>query len=136
MPTLSTTVSVAIALPTADGLNEIPMAHDPPALSEELHVLLPMTNSDAFVPVMLMEVIGRAALPPFFKVNVCDVVVDPTFTLPKEVLAGERFACGMEGGIPAPSSAAVCMPALSMTESVADALPVAVGENVTSISQL
>jgi hypothetical protein len=92
VPMVSTTVSVAVAFPVADGLKDTPMEHDAPASSVEPHVLLPITNIDAFVPVVLIELMGRAALPLFFKVNVCGVLVAPTFTLPKETLVGDRSA--------------------------------------------
>src|SRR5437762_3294529 len=87
---------------------------------------------------MAMLVMLKAALPVLDSFTARAVRVVPTVWLTKVSEVGERLAAGVLEVTPDPVRLAVCgLPvALSVTESVAVRVPVAVGLNVTLIVQL
>src|SRR5439155_13158254 len=89
----------------------------------------------ALVPVSVMLLMVRGALPVFDSVTVLGALVVFTFCLPKLRLVGDRLAVGPT---PVPDTPAVCglLLALSVTVNVALRDPVAVGVKVTLIVQL
>lgn len=133
VPTLSTTARVADALPVAAGVKVMPILQELPALRVLPQLLAAILKSEALVPLMAIEVIGRGAVPALASVKVCDVLVDPTVTLPKDALDGVSTACGASAPAPVPVNAALCVPTESIAASVADALPTAAGVKVTPI---
>ncbi len=72
------------------------IAHDEPAARLVPHVLEPMTNADAFVPVVLIEVMGSAVFPALLRVNTSALLMLPVVTLPKSADAGVSAACGAD----------------------------------------
>jgi hypothetical protein len=48
------------------------------------------TNADASVPVTVMLLMSRVALPVLVKVTLCDALVDPTCTLPNAKLVADN----------------------------------------------
>ena len=87
---------------------------------------------------MAMLVMLKAALPVLDSFTARAVLVVPTVWLTKVSEVGERLAAGVLEATPDPVRLAVCgLPvALSVTETVAVLVPVAVGLNVTLIVQL
>lgn len=136
VPTLSTTESEADALPADVGLNVTVMVQELPAASDSLQVFVPKVNADALVPPMLTEVMGSEAVPAFLSVKVCEALVLPTFTLPKDPVVGVSAACGAAADVPVPVRVALWVPTLSTIESVADASAAADGVKITVRVQL
>lgn len=93
------------------------------------------TNEEALVPVTAMLEIATAALPVFVITTVCDALVAPTFSEPKERLVVERVTGGVT---PVPLNETVCGDpvALSATFRVPLSEPVVVGFNSTEMVQL
>jgi hypothetical protein len=94
--------------------------------------LLVCAKSAAFVPVVdtLTPVIVEDVL--FVSVKGCGELLVPTPWLPKPTLVGVSVTLPT----PVPDKLEVCVPALSVTVSVAERAPDAVGVNVTLIVQV
>lgn len=136
---LSVIVRLALRVPVADGENVTEAAHDAPAASVLPHVFV-CAKSAAFEPETEMLEIVNAALPEFVSVKDFDELDVPTCCEPKLRLVGDRVTAGAGGGgalAPVPDSARVCgLPeALSVTLTLADRDPDALGVNVTEIEQ-
>jgi hypothetical protein len=141
VPTLSTTLSDAEALPAAVGLKETLMVQEAPAASELPQLFMPIEKAAAFVPVIAMDVIGRAALPALARVKVCDELALPTFTLPKLTVVGVSAACGAAIGVVAFPSQLKAVDCCGIGEGKfaprsAERGPSAEGVQVTAIEQL
>jgi hypothetical protein len=111
------------------------MLQEPPALRLLPQVLAAIAKAEALVPPIVIDVIGRDAVPALANVKVCDALVDPTVTLPKDALEGVSAAWGAAAAVPAPVNVALWVPTLSTTARVADALPAAAGVKVTPMLQ-
>ena len=133
VPALSLTDSVALRNPTAVGLKVTLMVQFAPAATLEPHVLL-WAKSPELVPVKVMLLMVRAALPVLDSVTGPDALVVVTVWLPNANEAGVRPAIGP---VPLPLSPTVCgLPgALSTTERVALRVPIAVGLKVMLMVQ-
>jgi hypothetical protein len=68
--------------------------------------LLENANADAFVPVTVMLLMSRAALPVLVKVTLCEGLVDPTCKLPNDKLVADNDT--VVGVTPVPVSAMDC----------------------------
>jgi hypothetical protein len=133
VPRLSATDSVAEKLPADEGSKSTLIVQDAPAfnaLPQELPVIM---KEAAFVPVTLIEVIGRAALPALVRVKAVELPAVPTAWLPKLRLAGVSAACGAAGVVPEPASDDVCVPTASTIDKLAVKLPAAAGEKVSEM---
>jgi len=133
--TLSPTVIEAESEPAVVGLNVTAIVQV--ALTARLLVQVVVSvKLPEFVPVTLMEVRLRLALPVFFTVTVCAALATPTVVLAKLSEAGLKEIAGTP--TPVPERATVCGEpeplSATLTEAVRD--PVAVGLKATLIVQL
>jgi hypothetical protein len=137
---LSVMLTEAVRLPLADGVNVTLIGQLPPAAAELPQVLV-SEKSLAFVPVTVMLVMLKAALPVLLRVTVCAALVIPTGWLPKPRLVGKRLTTGavpVEAvDVPVPERLTVCgLPlALSVMLTEAVRVPLAGGVKVTLIVQ-
>jgi len=135
---LSVMLTEAVRLPLADGVNVTLIGQLPSAATELPQVLL-SEKSLAFVPVTVMLVMLKGALPVLLRVTVCAPLVVPTGWLPKPRLVGERLTTGAVAAVdvPVPERLTVCgLPlALSVMLTEAVRLPLAGGVKVTLIVQ-
>jgi hypothetical protein len=134
---LSDTVNVADLAPDAVGVKvtvtrHVPFATMVPELGHVLKVL--SLKSPALVPLIAM-LLMFSAIVVLVSVRVEDfaALVDPTATVAKLSVAGNKVAVAFAPLLPVPESATVCDKAvvLSETVSVADRAPDAVGLKVT-----
>lgn len=130
-PALSVTVTAALRLPVAVGVNVTVIVQLFFAPTDDPQLLV-WAKSDAFVPVTASEVMV-IALPPLTSVMVivCDALVVPTVCGPKVRLVGENCAA-----VEVPVIVTVCVPALSVIVSVAVRLLMFDGVKVTLMLQL
>jgi hypothetical protein len=131
---LSAIVSVAVAEPTAIGVNVTESVQEEPAAREVAQVEV-IAKAAAFVPARDTELIARAAVPLLVRVKVWAVLVTPVTTLPKLAVAGVRAAWGAGAAAAVPERDAVWVPTASVTESVAVSVPTAVGAKDTAMVQ-
>jgi len=91
-----------------------------------------------FAPVTAMLVMLNAALPVFVSVTACAALVVPTCWLVNVKLDADKLTTGAGAGVPVPLRVMVCgLPvALSVMDTEADRVPVAVGVKVTLIVQV
>jgi hypothetical protein len=89
-----------------DGVNTTEILHVAPAAREVPQVVVSV-NALAPVPVMVMPVIAKLALPGLESCATNADAEEPTVVLGKDKLAGLRIACGLAGATPVPVSAAV-----------------------------
>lgn len=82
MPAVSETVRVAARAPDAVGLNTTVTVQLAEVARLAPQVFDEMLKSPEFVPVTDTLLIVIDAEPPFFKVVVCDALVEPTLTVP------------------------------------------------------
>ena len=115
---LSATLSVAEKLVADAGVKVTEIVHVAEAASVVLQVLAEIAKSDGFVPVIVMPLMFRVAVPVLVKMVEIAVAVEPTTVLGNGIVVTESEA---PGAVPVPVSAAVCGEpvALSATESVA-----------------
>ena len=132
---LSATVSVAVAEPTAVGVNVTEIVQEEPAARDVPQLFDATAKAEALAPPREMELIARLAVPVLERVKVWAVLVTPVVTLPKLAVGGVSVACAATAAVAAPVSAAVCVPTASVTESVAVKVPADVGVKVTAIVQ-
>ena len=127
---MSVIVSVAPRLPTAVGVNVTFTVVLLPGVTVIVGVPAVKAKSPAFAPVSARAVIDKFAVPVFVSVIAVAALVVLTGWLPKLPLAG---VIPMPGAVPVPVSVTLCgLPlALSVIDSEAVRLPVAVGVNVT-----
>src|SRR5579864_8590629 len=120
---LSATLSAAVRVPEAVGLNVASMLQLASA-ANELPQLLLSAKSPALVPVIEMLLIANVVVPTSVSVTALSELVLPMTTWPKFRLVGESFAV-----VPMPLRLTFCgLPAaLSETLSAAVRLPEAVG---------
>jgi len=134
---LSVTVTEAVRVPVAVGLNLTLIVQPLPALSELPQVVV-LGKSPLLAPVIAILVILSGALPVFLSVTLFDPLVVPTLRAEKVKLVGERLTAGAVGPAPVPVKPIECgVPAaLSLIDTAAVRVPVAVGVNVTLNVQL
>ena len=77
-------------------------------------------NADAFVPVTVMLLMTRVALPVLVNVTLCDALVDPTCRLPKDKLVADKDT--VVGVTPVPVSAIDCGEPVALSVMVTDAV--------------
>lgn len=135
---LSVTVSVAVRVPVAAGVNVTVIRHVPNGLIVPAvgHVVAGViVNSEAFVPLIEVPLTIKATEELVsVKVEVFAALVVPTVTPPKLMDAGKSVAVGNPEPLPpVPDRATVCDPpvVLSKTFKVAERDPVAAGVKVT-----
>jgi hypothetical protein len=133
---LSATATLADRLPEALGENVTEIVHV--AFTSSVagltgHVFV-CVKSEAFVPPTEIPVIANGAVPELVRVVFWTALVVPTAWLANVRLVGVSVTAG---AIPLPVSETVCgLPlALSVTDTLALRLPLAVGLNVTEIVQ-
>ena len=134
---VSETVSVPAREPDAVGLNVTLIVQLAEAARLLPHVLLAIKKSPWFVPVVAMLLIVIEALLPFFRVAVCDPLVEPTLTLPKENDVGLILTTPAPP-VPNPERVTFCGLVLSesLKFSVAFRVPLVVGAKTTLAVQL
>jgi hypothetical protein len=93
---LSTMLTAAVSAPADSGAKCPWMEQFAPAARVDPQ-LFAKPNEDAFVPVTVMLVMERAALPVLVIVTDCDALVDPIFTLPKDRLLADKETAGRFG---------------------------------------
>jgi hypothetical protein len=130
---LSAIDTLACRVPAALGVNVTLIAQLVPWASD-VPQLLVCAKSVLLVPVIVIEVMLKAAFPELLRVRILAELVVPRGWLPKLRLVGERPTAG---AIPVPVRGAVCgLPAaLSLTEMLAVREPDAVGVNVAVTEQ-
>jgi hypothetical protein len=130
---LSVTVTEPERAPSAPGVNATVMVQDP--LAGTTPQLLVCVKSVAFVPPMVTPVTENGAVPLLETVRIPGVAVEPRFTLPNGRLAGLRWAIAVP---PKPERGTfwAILDALSVTETLAVLVLMAVGEKITEITQL
>jgi hypothetical protein len=138
LPVLSVTVSVALRLPGAVGVNVTEIVQFAPTATLVPQVLV-CAKSPGLVPVMAMLAIVSGPVPELVSVTVCALAVTPTFVLLNGTTVGESPAVGTPA--PVPLSETVCvfpdtLLALSVIVTVAVRVPEAAGLNVTEMVQL
>ncbi len=137
-PAVSVKVRVADRLPEAEGVKVTVTVQFAAAARAGPHALLVKTKSAASVPVTVALLMEIAALELFESVMVCEELT-PTFRVPNETVDGftPRFP-GELTGAPTPANVTVwAVPLrLSVKDSEAERLPLAVGANRTVTSQL
>ena len=133
----SETVSVPALEPFAVGLNATEIVQLAAAARLLPHVLLEITKSPAFVPVTVTPLIVIELAEPFFKVAVCDAVVEPTFIEPNEREVGLIVTVPLVP-VPVPDNDTVCgvLVAESLKFNVAVRVPLVVGANAMLAVQL
>lgn len=133
----SATESVAARDPFVLGLNATEMLQLAAAARLLPQVLLEITKSPGFVPVTDTLLIVIEELDPFFKVVVCDALVEPAFTEPNEREVG-LIVTVPPVPVPVPDKDTVCgvFVAESLKLRVAVRVPVVVGANATLAVQL
>ncbi len=93
---LSAIASEAVAAPPADGLNSTETVQlAPTAIAAVPHVFAEMRKELALVPVSVIEVSDKAAVPVFFTVTICAAVVLPTFVDAKVSEVGVSVTAGV-----------------------------------------
>jgi hypothetical protein len=127
----------ALRTPVALGVNVTEIVHCAVAASVAPQVVV-REKSPEFVPVMVMLVMFRVAVPLLVRVMFSGEELVPTDWLLKVRLVGEKFTPGAAGGMPVPVRDEVCgLPAaLSVIENVPLRVPVVVGVKVTFRVQL
>jgi hypothetical protein len=127
VPTLSFTVRLPAAAPTAVGAKVSVTAHPVPAAREVPQVLAPFTNG----AVTVIEVIETALPPTFWTLMVCPALAVPTCTVPKLRLPGCNTTFAVARPVPV-SAAATCPPAtFALIANAPTRLPAWVGVNAT-----
>jgi hypothetical protein len=129
---LSATLTDALLAPVAVGLKLTEIVQLAPAASEELQVPV-LVKSDGFVPVMVMDVIEREAVPLFVRVTAFAALFVPTLTEPKLSDVGASLTT-----VPTPVREMVWVddPPLSLIVTEPVLVPEAVGVKVMLIVQL
>ncbi len=132
---MSDTVNAAARDPEAVGLNAIAMVQLADAARLLPQLLLEIKKSPGLVPVTAMLLIVMEEPVPLLKVADCDVLLDPTMTLPNERDVGLMLTAPL---IPNPVSVTVCGLELSesLKFSVAVRVPVVVGAKMMFTVQL
>jgi hypothetical protein len=107
---LSVICTLADSLPVADGVNVMVIVQDAPAARVTVAVgqLFDCWKSAAFAPATEMAVIVSVAVPEFVSVTDAAALGVPTFTAPKETLAGDNVTAG---AVPVPLTVSVRLPA-------------------------
>ena len=134
---LSETVNVAARVPATVGLNATVTVQLAAAARLVPQVLLAIEKSPGFVPVMAMLLMVIDVVPAFFRVVVCDALVDPMFTVPNASEVGDNATVPLVL-VPVPESVIFC--GLPLPESVkfkvAVRVPVVVGAKMMFAVQL
>jgi hypothetical protein len=128
---LSATLTFAVRVPEAVGVNVTLMEQDAPAATDPPQVLV-SEKSPAFAPVMLTLVTVNVAVPLLVRVTTKGALDVPTVWLANARLAGVNTTLA---AMPVPVSGTVCglvLP-LSVMVSVPGKTPVVVGVKVTPI---
>jgi hypothetical protein len=94
LPALSVTVTLALRLPAAFGVNVTVIVQFVPAATEVPQVLF-SENELASVPEIAMPAIFSTSVPPLVRVMACVGAAVPTGSLVNVRLVGFRVACGM-----------------------------------------
>jgi hypothetical protein len=131
VPALSFTVIEAERDPAAVGVN-VTLIVQLVFAASDVPQLLVCAKSPEFVPVTETLMPVSAEVVALVSVSGCDALVVPMFWLPNVKLAG----VSVTPPTPVPASVDDCVPALSVTETVAEREPAADGVNVTLIVQL
>ena len=133
---LSETLRLAFRVCLALGLKVALIVQFAPAATLDPQVLV-CEKSPVFDPVKEVLVIDNVAVPVLVSVTVLGLLFLPTRMVPKFKEVGERLTAGVPD-VPVPVRPTVCglLPALSVTETEAARVSVAVGLNVTLIVQL
>ena len=137
MPAVSETVRVAARAPDVVGLNATVTVQLADAARLAPQVLAEMVKSPEFVPVMDTLLIVIEVVPPFFRVAVCDALVEPTVTVPYARLVGLNVTAPVVLA-PVPERETVCglFGAVSAKFREAARTPDAVGLNTIVTVQL
>ena len=104
---LSATDTCALVLPVVVGANAMEIVQLLPAASNDSQVMLIALKSAAFVPVIVIELMVRAAPPVFFSVMLCVALVVPTACGVNVNDVGERETAGTGDAVPVPERATV-----------------------------
>ena len=123
------TVSVAFAVPVADGVNVTCAVQLLPFARVAPQVVAPVAKLAADAPVIWKPTLLMGAPPLFEIVSVSGALVEFTAWLLKFKLAGLTEITG--GSSPVPASATVCVFSMSATDSAPVCVPAAVGRYVT-----
>lgn len=129
---LSLTLSAAVRVPLAVGLNVTLMLQLAPA-PKELPQLWVCAKSPTLVPVIAIPLIVKVLVPTLVSVTVIAGLVVPMATVPKFRLVGKSFAVV---AIPASNTCCGLPAALSVTLSAAVRVPLAEGLKVTLTVQV
>lgn len=135
---LSVKVSVALRAPAVVGVNVTVTVHVPftPSVAGEIgQGSLGVAKSPGLVPVIRILVMVSDDVPPFVRVTLCAVLVDPTACEPNVMLVVERPT---DPNAPIPVKLTACgLPAVALSVKLTEALrlPDADGVNVTLIVQ-
>jgi hypothetical protein len=129
---LSVIVIVPVCVPVAVGVNVTLMVHCPPIATEA-----PQVSVCEYCALGAMLVMVSAAFPELVSVTGCDALDVPTVWLLNVRPVGDKPTAGAVGGMPVPVRFTTCgLPgALSVIVIVPFCVPVAVGVNVTVITQ-
>jgi hypothetical protein len=132
---LSEMLSVAEKVPAAVGVKMTLMVQlAPGAIVTPLPQLLVWVNSDAFAPVLLIRLTVRLPPPEFVTVT-GSVLVEPTCMVGKTNDVVERVTAELATAVPVTVTVCGLPVALSVTFSVAENVPAAVGVKVTCALQ-
>lgn len=123
------TVNSPVETPAIDGAKDTERGHEEPGASVEPQ---PVVVANPAVAAMSIRV---TAVPLVLSSVVVNMLLLPTGTLPKFTVFGVSESCG-GSRVPVPVSATISVVAELCTVTVPAAMPVPVGENVTSTGQV